>query len=476
MALLKLICGPKLAIEADLKRGEKIVLEKSIFALDDAIFKPSNRPSLDSAISMIVGSQSGFEIPFAAVPLSHHADMAEQNLFRCLFGRDSLLISDLLKNQRPEMRLSVVLALASVQGASFDALSEEEPGRIAHEVRDAHDLRGLEIAARANWKFPYYGSVDATLIWLRVLAEISVADPAILDIEVGGLPLWRRAVLATQWVLRRLDTPSGLIESHRANPNGISNQVWKDSGDSYMHSDGTLAKGGSTASIETVAEVFDALLAARSIQELHPDSSWPIGRKELQERALKSQSRLFDLMWLGDRFALGTERDETGRQRPFDSQASNQGRLLDSQVLEGNEFESFRIVIAQALCDTDLLGATGLRTLSKAHVSYRPGGYHTGSAWPMDGIFAARGLARHGLLRESKLLAERTKFAIESFGGYPEFFRGDWPSNGLISTSVVEVFSEGGGLGGARNRVSQPPQIIQGWTVGAYAWISEFYS
>jgi glycogen debranching enzyme len=470
------MCGPKLAIEADLKAGEKVVLDKSVFDPNDSIFDPTTRPSLSSAIAMIVGSQSGFEIPFAAVPLSHHVDMAEQNLYRCLFGRDSLLISDFLKNERPEMRLNVVLALASVQGASFDSLSEEEPGRIAHEVRDANDARGLELAMNGNWKFPYYGSVDATLIWLRVLAEISNDDDTILDIEVAGLPIWRRALLATEWVLERLNTPSGLIESHRANPHGISNQVWKDSGDSYMHSDGTLARGDSTASVETVAEAFEALLAARSIQALRPDPSWPLSMLELQERATKLQSRLIDLMWLGDRFALGTERNSAGEQKPLDSQASNQGRLLDSHVLVGKEFESFRIAISQALCDSDLLGATGLRTLSKSHVSYRPGGYHTGSAWPMDGIFAARGLAKHGFIREAKLLASKSKFAIESFGGYPEFFRGDWPDNGLISTSVVDVLSVSAGSIGARNRVSQPPQIIQGWTVGAYAWLREFYS
>ncbi|MBC7463691.1 MAG: hypothetical protein H7227_05480 [Actinobacteria bacterium] len=466
--------GQKLVIDSDVKVGEKVILDKQVFKADDPIFDPTTRPSLEAAIGMIIGSQSGFEIPFAAVPLSHHVDMAEQNLYRCLFGRDSLLIADLLSKRRPELRLNVLSSLASVQGVNIDLLSEEEPGRIAHEVRSADDLRAIELVASASWKFPYYGSVDATLIWLRILRDVAVETPTNLDIEIVGVPLWQRAAQATSWVLKRLETPSGIIESHRSNPNGISNQVWKDSGDSYMHADGTLARGDSTASIETVGETYDALIAASQIQGLRPSALWPASVEELKERATQVQQRLIELMWLGDRFALGTERDEQGIQRPFDSQASNQGRLLDSQILVGNEFEQYRRAIADAVTGPELLGETGLRTLSANHVSYRPGGYHTGSAWPMDGVFVARGLARQGYGREARMLADKVKSAIENFGGYPEFFRGDWPENGLISTSVVDIVGEIGDIQNRRNRICQPPQIIQGWSVGAYAWLNEF--
>ena len=457
----------------DLKFGERIVREKEIFSPTDLIFDPASRPSLEEAIGMITGEQDGFAIPFAAVPLSHHAQMAEQNLFRCLFGRDALLIADLLRKRRPELRRSVICALSQVQGVRSEPLGEEEPGRIAHEVRSADDTRGLELAASANWKFPYYGAVDATLIWLRILSDIAVEDASILDFEVAGTPLWQHATEATSWMLKRLATPSGLIESHRTNPNGITNQVWKDSGDSYMHADGTLARGDSTASIETVGETYDALLAAGAIQKMRPSALWPASEDILKEKAEAIQKLLIERMWLGDRFALGTERDADGHQKPFDSKASNQGRLLDSQILLGEDFKVYRQAIVKAVSDSDLLGESGLRTLSSKHVSYRPGGYHTGSAWPMDGVFVARGLAKHGYTSESKVMAERTKLSIEAFGGYPEFFRGDAPNNGLIMTRVIDVVSESGDSKDHQNRICQPPQIIQGWTVGAYAWLTE---
>lgn len=458
---------------SDIKTGEKVVSDIRILQKDDPIFNPSTRPPIEDAVNMILGHQNGFQIPYAAVALKHHEHIPEQNLFRCLFGRDSLLIANLLGARVPNLEFNVVKALGLVQGIKYDDLSEEEPGRIAHEVRDPDDARALELAMSGNWKFPYYGAVDATLIWLKALAHISSNESASLDFELGGVPLWRRAISATEWTLHRLETPSGLIESRRTNPRGIQNQVWKDSEDSYMHADGTLARGGSTASIETVGEAYDALRSAIEIQKLRPHTDWPLSTSELMCQAISLRDRLLDLLWLGDHFALGTERTAGGEQMAFDSLASNQGRLLDSKILEGDEMMEYRNAIAEALCDPQLLGESGLRTLSASHPAYRPGGYHTGSAWPMDGVFAARGLTKFGFNREALMLLSRTKTAVESIGGYPEFFRGDPIDNGLITTNVTDVISDHARNSSHSNRVCQPPQMIQGWTVAAYAWITD---
>lgn len=240
-----------------------------------------------------------------------------------------------------------------------------------------------------------------------------------------------------------------------------------------MHADGTLAIGNSTASIETVAEAFDALHAVVQIMGQRPSIDWPGSTSEILERAEALRINLFNQMWLGDRFALGTERDLSGVPQAFDSQASNQGRLLDSHILVGEQFLSYRQAIVRSLVGPGLLGEAGLRTLSKDHPAYRPGGYHTGSAWPMDGVFASRGLIRHGFDLEARMISKNIKSAIESFGGYPEFFRGDYPKDLLISTSQIDVIRYLPNGKEFINRVIQPPQIMQGWTIGAYAWLSE---
>jgi hypothetical protein len=66
-------------------------------------------------------------------------------------------------------------------------------------------------------------------------------------------------------------------------------------------------------------------------------------------------------------------------------------------------------------------------------------------------------------------VAKRTRKAIEAIGGYPEMFRSDGQGQDSISRYVVDV--SGSQIPGL-NRVCQPPQLVQGWTVAAYSWLT----
>ncbi|HBH59605.1 MAG TPA: hypothetical protein DDY41_16075, partial [Arthrobacter bacterium] len=52
-----------------------------------------------------------------------------------LFGRDSLLSSYMALTVDPSLALDTLQTLAERQGNVVDALTEEQPGRILHEVR-----------------------------------------------------------------------------------------------------------------------------------------------------------------------------------------------------------------------------------------------------------------------------------------------------------------------------------------------------
>ena len=453
---------------ADLLAGDEIISSAEILRLDDLIFDPSLRPNIETALALSSGEVGGWIVPFASGTFEHHENVAEQGLFRCLFGRDSLIISSLLKQQNAALQINTICALAAFQGREFAWKSEEEPGRIPHEVRDSGDLQGAKIAAESAWHFPYYGSVDATLLWLTALDEVAQNDPSILDRHIEGQSLAHRAELASAWILNRLDSGSGYIRSNRANPQGILNQVWKDSGDSYLTISGKVATGSATVSVETISQTFDALLAASRLAKLST-YRWQITPAEFVLSAETLKQRLLNSWWLGDRFAMGLAVIEE-KEVMLDAIASNQWRLLDSEILA--DFESSNLVkeLVDSVTDTEILGPHGIRTLGKSNPRYRPGGYHTGSSWPMDAALIVRGLLRRGARAEATVVATKSIRAIEKVGAYPEFFRSDESEKLGISRFVIDVRDA---QLARSNRICQPPQLLQGWTIAAFNWFKQ---
>lgn len=452
----------------DVFPDEQVVLCDEVLQPSDPALIAANRPSVRVALEMCRSNVNGWQVFNAAGTLAHHGEIAEQQLFRCLFGRDSLVIAGFLRHSHPDALFNTVCALASFQGEETDDASEEEPGRIPHEVRASDDPQAARITAESGWRFPYFGSVDATLLWLKALGDIAERSPASLGVEVAGQTLARRAESAATWVLQRLGEGGGVIRSQRRNPRGILNQVWKDSGDSYLTIAGEIASEPGTASVETIAEAFDALLAAAKTAELSPNH-WQLSPAELRSAAQGLKATLLDDWWLGSRFAMG-HGFVNDAPTWLDALASNQWRLLNSGIFEPAADSQFLAPLIEAVTDPEILGPTGVRTLAKSNPRFRAGGYHTGSSWPMDSALIVRGLLRHGANAEASEVAMRTTSAIERVGGYPELFRSDSTEPSGVNRFVVDVVDQSTG---ASNRINQPPQLLQGWTIAAYSWLSE---
>jgi glycogen debranching enzyme len=109
----------------------------------------------------------------------------------------------------------------------------------------------------------------------------------------------------------------------------------------------------------------------------------------------------------------------------------------------------------------DLLAGAGIRTKSATAPRFHPGAYHNGTTWPMDSGVISDGLRRHGYLHQADDLDERIVRACVDVGGFPEFFRGDLDGAIRVNTEIVEISEPDGRI----NRLEQPPQRIQGWTV-----------
>jgi glycogen debranching enzyme len=369
-------------------------------------------------------------------------------LFEIVFGRDSLTVAQTVADLFPRLLEATVLHLARYQGTRYDAMREEEPGRIAHEIRD--------IESDGVWGFPYYGTVDANPLFISAAVRALERRPAFAaDVDE---PL--QAAIA--WLLRRLAGDElGLLSHLRSNPQGLENQVWKDSWDSISHADGSVCNHAApVASLEAQALAYDALHDAAPH---HPSPHVLLAAAARLERALEEH------LWLDDAeggfYAIGVDRDPvSGAPRPLATRASNMGWLLGSRLLERPELAPRRRRIVDLLFSDEFLADGGIRTLSSREVRFRPRAYHDGNVWGSDNYRISLGLDRCGFRDEAQELRRRIVAACRATNRYPEFVAGGEPGSELISKRIVDVYDS---VNARVNRVEQPPQEIQAWTVAA---------
>lgn len=456
--------------------------ERIISVETPKLLVPAAPLSALTAIMRLTGAARPDEIgqkgpAMAAIATEENKNIAELNLYETLFGRDSLIVSGFLLPQFPALARATIIALARLQGVVQHDASEEEPGRILHEHRDADSEIGKKLHEEHGWEFPYYGSVDATPLFVNLILAYIKSDGATLLDETftakdGETRTVRYALdAAISWILGRMSrNKEGFLEFCRQNPNGIPNQVWKDSWDSYFHKDGTIAnqKKG-IASIEVQGYAYDALVGAA---ELYRGLGNVPGERilVLEKCAHTLAQSVFSLLYIKDEdggyFALGTDRDEHNNPRPLLIRTSNMGHLLSSRLLDGEapDIIRMRTAIVRTLTSEAMLAVSGVRTLATGEVRFRPGAYHNGSVWLWDSYYIARGFRRHGFIKEADDLVERLLLTVTTTRKFPEFARGGNSEAPELNTRIVDIWDDQMGL---TNRIEQPPQEIQAWTVAA---------
>jgi glycogen debranching enzyme len=325
--------------------------------------------------------------------------------FMTVFGRDTLISSLQTLLFGPELAAGTLRVLAATQSAVDDPERDAEPGKIIHEMR-----RGKAALA---WTDRYYGTVDATPLFLVLLSELWrwTDDPAL------ALELEQPARRALAW----LDGPAdrdrdGFVEYERRASHGIRNQTWKDSENSMAFHDGTLALAP-IAAAEVQGYVYDAKLRAAELAR----SVWrdPDFADRLEREAAELRRRFDEAFWVADRgfYALGLDREK----RQIDSLASNIGHLLWSGIVP----EEKRDAVADALVGEQLWSGWGVRTMAAGEGAYNPLVYHNGTVWPHDNSLVAWGLARSGRrLDAARILHTMIEAAAHFDYRLPEVFAG----------------------------------------------------
>jgi len=327
--------------------------------------------------------------------------------FMTLFGRDALLSAWMALPLDPSLARGVLETLARRQGRVVDEVTEEQPGRILHEVRFGR-ARALALGGASA----YYGSVDATPLFVML---------------VGELRRWGLAPEVVQTLLPHVDRAMAWIEEHgdldgdgfveylRTNPNGLANQGWKDSWDAVSFADGRLAEPP-IALCEVQGYVYAAMVAR---SELALDAGDEAGSRRWAEAAARLREAFNRTFWLADRgwYALGLDRDK----RPIDALASNMGHLLWTGIAD----EDKAARVAELLVAPELFSGWGIRTLATSMGRYDPVSYHNGSVWPHDTAICAAGLMRYGHLSAAHRVIDGLLDTADAMGGrLPELFAG----------------------------------------------------
>ena len=330
--------------------------------------------------------------------------------FHALFGRDSLITALQVLPARPEVARATLRALAARQGTRLDELTQEAPGKIGHEFRDAPPEPFVEAGWPDAGAFSYYGTADATSWFLVVAGALGEA--------VDG---WHEAA---SWLAGELEAGSGLLR-HSPGRFGLTQQGWRDTisgdhGGGIARPDGTLASAP-LADADTQAVTVAALRAAA---KLSGDDAWLRRAKEL--RAAISAAFGPDVMAVDPRGAVH-------------GAGSQLGWLLWADAIEDVD------AAADRLSAPDVLTNFGLRTLSADSPAFAPDAYHRGSVWPFDSWLGWGGLRAAGRHEAAERVRTGVLEALDRLGRFPELY------------AVV---------GGEPERIPIANRV-QAWTVGA---------
>ncbi|HSL63153.1 MAG TPA: glycogen debranching N-terminal domain-containing protein [Gaiellaceae bacterium] len=326
--------------------------------------------------------------------------------FMTVFGRDTVITSYQTLLFGTELAVGALHALARLQATEDRPEVDAEPGKICHEVRHGK--------AAQRWFPVYYGSVDATPLWLVLLSEVWrwTDDQALVR------ALREPALRALEWIDGYGDVDGdGFVEYRRRTAHGLANQSWKDSGDSQRFADGGFAEGP-IAPCEVQGYVYDAKRRTAELARLAWRDRELAERLEADAEALRR--RFDDAFWVearGGYYALALD----GEKRPVDALCSNVGHLLWSGIVPPERVEQ----VVDALMGDGLWSGWGVRTMSAADAAYNPLSYHNGTVWPHDNSLIAAGLARYERWPEAQRIARRMLEAATWFGyQLPEVFAG----------------------------------------------------
>ena len=299
------------------------------------------------------------------------------------FGRDSIITSLQTLMVNTKIAQGTLKTLARFQGKEVNGDREEEPGKIMHEIRFG-ELAHLNLIPHT----PYYGTIDSTPLFLILAVEY---------FHWTGDLMFVRKVLpnlfaALEWIDKYGDVDQdGYVEYNPKNTKWAINQGWKDSTDSSVHQDGSLAVPP-IALVEVQGYVYQA---KKGMAELFSYLGEKDKAKKLEKDARELKDRFNRDFWMEEKkyFAFGLDYQK----KQIASITSNPGHCLYSGIVNQDKSEA----VVKKLLSDEMFSGWGIRTMGENEAGYNPTSYHNGSIWPHDNSIIINGLTRYNYYREA---------------------------------------------------------------------------
>src|SRR5262249_22255919 len=232
-----------------------------------------------------------------------------------------------------ELAAGTLRTLARRQGTRTDETTGEQPGKIPHELRRPDLDSALPPV--------YYGTVDATSLWISLLFDAWRWGMPPADVE-ALLP-------AVEAALGWLGSFDEFVSYRDTSGRGLANQGWKDSPDAVQFADGTFAEPP-IALCEVQGYAYAAALQGAGLL----DAFGRPGAGPWRDWATALAHRFRDRFWVDGYPAIALD----GSGRRVDTVTSNIGHLPGTGLLDAAE----EAQVADRLAAPDLDSGFGLRT------------------------------------------------------------------------------------------------------------------
>lgn len=356
------------------------------------------------------------------------------------FGRDAGMSAKFLNDYEPEIVKETIRALVRYQGCTTNPTTEEQPGRIHHELRDfarwnsrAYDRILYRIVGPLwgvkNHQLLTYFAHDTTATFIRLVHKYwfrtsdKILDEIVITKDGTEKPLRDCLLAAADWIVSCVDA-NGHFAPARTNRFSLPYQIFEDSVSAYSWSDKKRTNTNQKHTyVEAQSYAIDALQDMRHMfpEEIRSDA-WGYTVEQLKKA-------LFNDFWQKDnQFFASMLASRDGKMLAVTTPNISSSWTLNTlfwRDLSEPEREKYLKPIITRLFSDEFLTPVGLRTKSvhaeqpiRNVISY----HGSETVWPMFTFMVIEGLRKHGFMRLALQLEYRIVNACRAIDGFQEFF------------------------------------------------------